>query len=213
MIEPTFDDIGRAVLYTGNRYPGGKVERGRITGLTALGVLVCYEGDRHAKSTMREDLEWDAFQAPSCREIDPAFASLEGEREAMEGLGGAALAMHQVAGTIDARFAAIEARLTALENRTIEGTVGGGGEWNPDTAPVHHVSEELREKLARDLGGNANEAVPGGARVGGVVSPTPRHPDLEQLPQNRDAEGGAVETGGEIPLSASGRKATERDDG
>ena len=47
---------------------------------------------------------------------------MEGEREAMDGLGGAALAMHQVAGTIDARFAAIEARLTALENRhTIEG--------------------------------------------------------------------------------------------
>ena len=46
---------------------------------------------------------------------------MEGEREAMDGLGGAALAMHQVAGTIDARFAAIEARLKALEERhTIE---------------------------------------------------------------------------------------------
>jgi D-arabinose 1-dehydrogenase-like Zn-dependent alcohol dehydrogenase len=40
----------------------------------------------------------------------------DGEREAMEGLGGAALAMAQVAGSIDARFAAIEARLKALED-------------------------------------------------------------------------------------------------
>ena len=39
----------------------------------------------------------------------------DGEAEAMEGLGGAALAMAQVAGTIDARFEAIEARLKALE--------------------------------------------------------------------------------------------------
>ena len=41
----------------------------------------------------------------------------EGEQEAMEGLGGAALAMGRVAGTIDARFEAIEARLKALEER------------------------------------------------------------------------------------------------
>jgi hypothetical protein len=26
MIEPTEHDIGRAVVYTGNRYPGGKLE-------------------------------------------------------------------------------------------------------------------------------------------------------------------------------------------
>jgi hypothetical protein len=25
MIEPTQDDVGRAVVYTGNRYPGGKL--------------------------------------------------------------------------------------------------------------------------------------------------------------------------------------------
>ena len=125
-----------------------------------------------------------------------------GEREAHEQLLQSARGFERIATMIDQRFAVIEARLTVLEAR-----------WNPDTAPVHHVSEELREKLARDLGGHANEAVPGGARVGGVVSPTPRHPDIEQLPQDRDAEGGAVETGGEIPLSASGRTATERDDG
>jgi hypothetical protein len=72
MIEPTFDDIGRAVLYTGNRYPGGKIERGKITGLTALGVFVRYEGDRHAKSTMREDLEWDDAKAGSISRQDGA---------------------------------------------------------------------------------------------------------------------------------------------
>ena len=47
----------------------------------------------------------------------------EGENEAMEGSGGAALAMSRVAGTIDARFEAIEKRLTALEHP-----------WSPDTA-------------------------------------------------------------------------------
>ena len=31
MIEPTEDDIGRAVVYTGNRYPGGALEEGVIT--------------------------------------------------------------------------------------------------------------------------------------------------------------------------------------
>jgi hypothetical protein len=51
------------------------------------------------------------------RDITALEALRDGEREAMEGLGGAALAMHQVAGTIDARFASIEARLKALEER------------------------------------------------------------------------------------------------
>jgi hypothetical protein len=109
---------------------------------------------------------------------------MSGERQAMEELGAAALSMAGVADLIDERFAVIEARLTAIE-----------------------------AKLARDLGGQANEAVPGGARVGGVVSSTPRHPDIEQLPQDRDAEGGAVETGGQVSLSASGGTAPQRDDG
>ena len=73
------------------------------------------------------------------RDITALEVLRDGQTEAMENLGGAALAMAQVAGTIDARFAAIEARLKALEER-----------WSPDTAPVHHVSEELREKLARE---------------------------------------------------------------
>ena len=56
------------------------------------------------------------------RDITALEVLRDGEQEAMEGLGGAALAMSQVAGTIDAKFAAIEARLKALEDRhTIEG--------------------------------------------------------------------------------------------
>jgi hypothetical protein len=58
-----------------------------------------------------------------------------------------------------------------------------------------------------------NEAVPGGAGFGRVVSPTPRHPDEQQLPQDRDASGSAVEASDQVPLSASGRTATPRDDG
>ena len=52
----------------------------------------------------------------------------EGEREAMEGLGGAALAMGRVAGTIDAKFAAIEARIRALEeaHAAVPGGAGFG---------------------------------------------------------------------------------------
>jgi hypothetical protein len=59
MIEPTFDDIGRRVIYTGNRYPGGRLEYGKITGLSASSVFVRYEHDKHAKSTAPEDLEWN----------------------------------------------------------------------------------------------------------------------------------------------------------
>jgi hypothetical protein len=51
MIEPTFADIGRRVAYTGNRFPGGQLEYGKIVGLTALGVFVRYEGERQAKAT------------------------------------------------------------------------------------------------------------------------------------------------------------------
>lgn len=79
----------------------------------------------------------------------------EGENEAMEGLGGAALAMSRVAGTIDARFEAIEKRLTALEEGLRE------ARWNPDTAPIHQVSEELRQKIMREqneAGGAVREA-------------------------------------------------------
>lgn len=65
-----------------------------------------------------------------------------GEKEAMERLLQSVVFMEGFARGADMRFAAIEARLKALEER-----------WNADTAPVHQVSEELRQKLARDLGG------------------------------------------------------------
>jgi hypothetical protein len=40
MIEPTEDDIGRAVVYTGHRrYPGGKLEEGFITSFNDYRVV------------------------------------------------------------------------------------------------------------------------------------------------------------------------------
>jgi hypothetical protein len=71
------------------------------------------------------------------------FSAIEslaaGETEAMQRMLEAAIFMEGFARGADMRFAAIEARLKALEER-----------WNPDTAPVHQVSEELRQKLARE---------------------------------------------------------------
>jgi hypothetical protein len=58
MIEPTKDDVGRAVVYTGNRYPGGKLEEGVITSFNDHRVFVRYGSDKGSKSTSREDLEW-----------------------------------------------------------------------------------------------------------------------------------------------------------
>ena len=58
MIEPTTSDIGRAVVYTGNRYPGGKLEQGVITSFNDHRVFVRYGADTHSKATSRADLEW-----------------------------------------------------------------------------------------------------------------------------------------------------------
>jgi hypothetical protein len=58
MIEPTEEDIGRAVVYTGHRYPGGKLEEGVITSFNDHRVFVRYGADKGSKSTSREDLEW-----------------------------------------------------------------------------------------------------------------------------------------------------------
>jgi hypothetical protein len=176
MIEPTEADIGRTVIYTGNRYVGGKPERGVITGLNHWTVFVRYGADAQAKATSREDLEWENMRKPGqFRDITALEVLTTGESEAHEQLLQSALGFERIAKTIDERFAAIEARLKALEE--------------------------------------AHEAVPGGAGFGRVVSPTPRQADIEQLPQDRDASGGAVEASGEVPLSASGRTATARDDG
>jgi hypothetical protein len=58
MIEPTEHDIGRAVAYTGNRYPGGKLEEGVITSFNDYAVFVRYGADKHSKGTARAYLEW-----------------------------------------------------------------------------------------------------------------------------------------------------------
>jgi hypothetical protein len=58
MIEPTEHDIGRAVVYTGNRYSGGKLVEGVITSFNDHRVFVRYGSDKGSKSTSRENLEW-----------------------------------------------------------------------------------------------------------------------------------------------------------
>ena len=60
MIKPTQADVGRKVIYTGNRYPGGKIEEGVITSFNAHAVFVRYGAELHSKGTAREDLEWTA---------------------------------------------------------------------------------------------------------------------------------------------------------
>jgi hypothetical protein len=45
MIEPTEDDIGRAVIYTSNRFPGGKLEEGIIASFHDHAVFVRYGSD------------------------------------------------------------------------------------------------------------------------------------------------------------------------
>ena len=57
-IKPTNDDIGRAVIYTGNRYPGDKTEEGIITFFNKTTIFVRYGADKNAKGTSPADLEW-----------------------------------------------------------------------------------------------------------------------------------------------------------
>jgi hypothetical protein len=58
MIEPTTNDIGRKVVYTGNRYPGGLPEIGVITSINSRAVFVRYGDEKHAKATSRDDLDY-----------------------------------------------------------------------------------------------------------------------------------------------------------
>ena len=58
MINPTLSDIGRSVVYTGNRYPGGVLEEGVIAGFNSHTVFVRYGDDKNSKGTNRFDLEW-----------------------------------------------------------------------------------------------------------------------------------------------------------
>ena len=61
MINPTLNDVGRAVVYTGNRYEGGQLESGVITSFNDSCVFVRYRGDINSKATSREDLEWSSL--------------------------------------------------------------------------------------------------------------------------------------------------------
>jgi hypothetical protein len=56
MIDPTEQDIGRKVIYTGNY--GGQLEEGVITSFYECAVYVCYGTNYHSKATNRSDLEW-----------------------------------------------------------------------------------------------------------------------------------------------------------
>ncbi len=58
MIDPQERDIGRRVVYTGNRYPGGVPEIGIITSINPHAVFVRYGDERYAKATRRQDLKW-----------------------------------------------------------------------------------------------------------------------------------------------------------
>ena len=58
MIDPTKEDIGRKVIYTGNRYPGGKREEGVITSFNNAAVFVRYGAKYGSEATNRSDLEW-----------------------------------------------------------------------------------------------------------------------------------------------------------
>src|SRR5580693_9986383 len=93
MIEPTEADIGRTVLYTGNRFVGGKTERGVITGFNHWTVFVRYGSDAHAMATSREDLEWENMLDPKKFMIGKPFHDrtaietlMGGEMEAMRKL-------------------------------------------------------------------------------------------------------------------------------
>ena len=56
MIEPTQDDIGRKVVYTGNY--GGPLEEGVITSFNDAFVFVRYGAKYHSEATGRSDLKW-----------------------------------------------------------------------------------------------------------------------------------------------------------
>ena len=58
-IKVTEADIGRGVLYTGNRYPGGVKEPGVITSFNEFAVFVRYHGRATPQATSYEDLEWE----------------------------------------------------------------------------------------------------------------------------------------------------------
>lgn len=65
MIHPTEKDVGRQVIYIGNRVWGGADEEGVITSFNEHTIFVRYTGDTGSKGTKREDLEWSHPQTLS----------------------------------------------------------------------------------------------------------------------------------------------------
>ena len=57
MIEPTEQDIGRKVVYTGNY--NGPLEYGVITSFNDAVVFVRYGAKQNSEATNRSDLEWE----------------------------------------------------------------------------------------------------------------------------------------------------------
>lgn len=58
MVDPTETDIGRKVVYAGNRYTGGEPEEGVITSFNDHAVFVRYGARTTSQGTSRQDLEW-----------------------------------------------------------------------------------------------------------------------------------------------------------
>ena len=53
-------DVGRGVIYTGNRGWNGPDEAGVISSFNDANVFVRYDGKRQAQATSPADLEWEA---------------------------------------------------------------------------------------------------------------------------------------------------------
>ncbi|MEO1085149.1 MAG: hypothetical protein AAFY88_12990 [Acidobacteriota bacterium] len=66
MINPTVDDIGRAVIY--RTAPDYKAEPGIITSFNRYVVFVRYGAEKHSQATARERLEWEHGEDRAPRE-------------------------------------------------------------------------------------------------------------------------------------------------
>jgi hypothetical protein len=58
VIEPTKDDVGRPVVYTGHRHWGGPDFYGVVRSWNEKIVWVVFTGALHSQACRREDLKW-----------------------------------------------------------------------------------------------------------------------------------------------------------
>jgi hypothetical protein len=86
---------------------------------------------------------------PKFRDISALEVLRSGESEAMERLLEAAVFMEGFARGADMRFAAIEARLTALEKRTVSVEVRTGGGWRI-VEPGHGAGPPRQRRTAAE---------------------------------------------------------------